>query len=771
MDTKKFNDKLYEGFERFCLPSNQNATIEEIDYCIAKLNEAFNTTINSGCIPKKKIEKRGPIDLPQSIIDVIKEKKRLRRMAARCVDPQRKNSILRVVKNMSKTIEDSIYKFEDEYWSKYLEKIKMNNKTYRKIKALCGLNRKANLPDLTLNLAEARDLEHTGVNNNNNIILQKNSEKINALALSFEKIHSQGLNRGNTIFSNHVKNAISSLKNNNNPIIEFDEIFSADGESQRLAPINSTCVNFYKQLITADDIGASLHKKNNKKSFGEDGVSNFLLRKTDRRLWKYLAILFNQCYNIGYFPRIWKRAMVIAVPKPGTDAKFIKNYRPISMLSNISKLFEEFLSKKITEHCELKSILKKEQFGFRSKHSTNHALTILVDFVSENLNKRQGSLAVGLDSEKAFDTAWIEGIVFKMKIKYGLSNEICRIIYSYLTERTFFVCNQNEKSNVHNIEAGVPQGSLLGPILYNLLLADIPSPQADQNIILLIYADDILIVSSDRRMKMAEKVTNEYLEKLAEFFHNWKIKVNPSKSECTVFKGVKKYLYPNARKFKPVIILNNEIITYGQEIKYLGVILHSKFTFIRHIDYILFKAKKMFFSYANLFKNAKDLKRNIKLNIYKQIIRPILAYAFPVWFNISSCQMERIRTFERYILRLCSGINRQPIRVGNNTYYKRYSNDYLYSNCQLERIDCYLIKSALNFIGNMQYINNEYIQNYIIQENEITAPITKKYLSPIYIKALNDLGYLHINNKLLYYHRRYKTYNTHNNLVYNTAQY
>lgn len=725
------------------LPTNRNAEICEIDQRILLLTDAFDMAIKES-VPVIKARNRGQINLSPQILDFIKEKKRLRRTHDRCVDPDRKQLIKVIIRNLDKIIRDLIALHEESYWNEYFRNIQMNNMTYRKIKGLCGLNRRNELPDLV---------------SPNGDSVSDNVEKVNVLADHFCSVHMQNLNLGTASFNDFVGNEISNL-NNNTPIIYFNEANTADGKS---ADKSET----YSQFINSDDIRSAVLARNNKKSAGFDGVPNFVLKKTRYIFWNFLAILFNQSFNLGYFPAVWKCAKIVPVPKPNTDPKFSKNYRPISLLSNIGKIFESIILQKINDHILDNDILKKYQFGFRSQHSTVHGLSIMSDFISSHLNNRCASIVLSLDFEKAFDTAWQEGIIYKMFRIFNFNANVCRFIYSYLAGRSFKVCFENATSGSKEVVAGVPQGSLLGPILYNIYLADIPDPCDSQSMMSLIYADDILVISSKPKIKQANVLMNNYVSDLEKYFDKWKFRLNISKCTCSVIKGKKKFLFPNARKFIPCVKIKNEVVQYVDKFKYLGVMFHETFTFYRHIDYILNKARKAFFAYSNFLRRRKVSKLNIKLNCYKQIIRPILAYSFPIWFSISSHQMERIRCFERKVLKICSGL--KDIKFDDGSI-KKVSNKNIYKKCKMKRIDNFLIESAVRFLNSCLYNDNSLISNYAEKLNTISFPLTERYYSPIYLKKLIESNIVYSNNMALFYHRRFNSFDI-SNTVYNTCQF
>jgi len=204
--------------------------------------------------------------------------------------------------------------------------------------------------------------------------------------------------------------------------------FSSRNPASR--PMNSIREKFISQKTLVHVIRTT----NNKKSSGPDTIPNCILRKLDKFNVQSLRILFNHCINVGYFPVSWRQANIVPVVKPRKSPKDPSNYRPISLLSNISKLFEQCLLLKLEDGIVDKKITKDFQMGFKKHHSTLHPLLYFSSHVANSLNKRLATIATFIDIKKAFDSVYTNGLLHKM-IRYGIDFNLVNILQSYLSDR------------------------------------------------------------------------------------------------------------------------------------------------------------------------------------------------------------------------------------------------------------------------------------------------------------------------------------------------
>lgn len=735
IDGRKLNLVLSRNIADHCLPLDRNVTRGEIDHCVGIVGESFRVAMDEA-IPKRREFKRGLPPLPPFILNFIREKKRLRRILHRTLNFERYGVLRAQIANLDNIIQGAIAEFERDHWAGYLQRIRVDNKTFRKVKGAAGLLTRDAIPHLT----------------NGDTIATDDAMKADLLAEKFFHAHNGNHDLLDDALVARIADETVEL-GDSAPQLAFGSDVRADGTSSG---------GYVPWLVRPEQIGMTLKHRPNKRSCGLDGIPDIVLRRTTSAIWTILAVIFNHCINLGYFPNLWKRALVVPIRKAGADPRLCDGYRPISLLSPLGKLLETFIMSPIRDKLFNDGLLLPNQFGFIRGHSTSHALTVLSDYVARGLNKRHVTIAASLDFAKAFDTAWHDGILHKL-MAMGFDSYICRMVCSFLKGRTFSVRVGDAQSSGRLVPAGVPQGSILGPILYNVYVSDIPRP-ADGDL-LLIYADDTLVASSGARAGNVNRRLNEYLAALFGFFTKWGIRLNVAKTKGIIFKGKRKFLYPNSRQFVPTLSVGGSSIAITDEMKYLGVIFSGKFEFCRHVDHMLCKVKRAFAMYIGLLHNRGGLDPSVKLLIYKQIIRPLLSYAFPAWFNISSHQMERIRVWERRILSSCLGLRSE---FGADGIPRRPSCAHIYSLIDFERIDVFLIKSALTFFERSADLENELFQQScnIADDSEI---LSENYLPPVGLLSLEKRGLLFDNDRLLFYHRRFNTYDL-LNTVYNTNQ-
>ena len=220
-------------------------------------------------------------------------------------------------------------------------------------------------------------------------------------------------------------------------------------------------------------------------------MSNRLLKLTARSITSSLTMLFNKIVTTGTFPRLWKEANVTPIYKKG-DRQNKKNYRPVSLLSTVGKTLERIIFNKMYSYCESNGHLTWRNSGYRKRDSTINQLTYIVNNIYKSLDNNEDNCLVFLDQSRAFDRIFHDGLKLKLS-GIGINGALYNLLSSYLDNRRIRVVLNGQKSRWFKITAGVPQGSILGPLLFLIYIADIVEHLESE---IYLYADDAVLTTS-----------------------------------------------------------------------------------------------------------------------------------------------------------------------------------------------------------------------------------------------------------------------------------
>ncbi|PSN29591.1 putative RNA-directed DNA polymerase from transposon X-element, partial [Blattella germanica] len=268
--------------------------------------------------------------------------------------------------------------------------------------------------------------------------------------------------------------------------------------------------------------------------------------------------------------------------------------------------------------------------------------------------KKQICLGLFLDTEKAFDKVWHQGLLYKLKDH--LLDTYYRLIQSHLTGRKYTVVYERAVSQERNINAGVPQGSVLGPLLYHIYTSGLPN---SDNLTIAQFADDIAILSRGNTNHQATLNLQNYIQKLVQWNKNWRTSMNPNKSTLITFTYLRNGI-------SGPILLNGQPVPLNTEVKYLGIILDSRPTWRQHITNILQRLRHRLQLLKFLINANSSLPLNSKNLIYIMLLKPIWQYSCSIWGSASNTQINRLQTFQNRVLRLITGA---PWYVRNETLH------------------------------------------------------------------------------------------------------
>ncbi|GJQ65865.1 hypothetical protein Trydic_g3967 [Trypoxylus dichotomus] len=282
-----------------------------------------------------------------------------------------------------------------------------------------------------------------------------------------------------------------------------------------------------------EEIRAIIRAFRTNKAPGSEGITNSALKHAPKKFVMHMTNICNAMLRLRHFPTNWKLADVAMIPKPGQAANWPQNYRPISLLPVMGKIAERIILRGLKDEVEDLEIIPDSQFGFRSEHNTTLQVLRVVEHIKQGFNLKEYTGAVFLDVAKAFDKVWHQGLPWKMH-RAGISKAMLRLIRSYLRRRSFRIKLEGQRSVARTATSGVPQGSALSPLLFNIYTSDIPTTA---HVNMAMYADDVCIYTRSLDARVVDRRLQEALDALQTWYARWRIAIHPGKSTAILFSG------------------------------------------------------------------------------------------------------------------------------------------------------------------------------------------------------------------------------------------
>lgn len=749
---KKFKN-LLEKREDLNISQFLNINNKNVNDHLERINEDIREAMNEA-IPKTKPQNSMEVYINAEIKKLHKYKSflltQLNKNYKKYQDPENLEYInyKNLIKKIKYQLKLEFNKSISNYWQKKVENIRhTETDMFPQINRIFRQKNKNSLPALVKIKADHEKLlrniqiDPTTLERDreNNFVVKREKDKPNVIGAFFADIHSQNQHMGKTGLSRIIEKENKQLEEEitrnrtaNGTICTFNQ------NNPSMEP--TTNINYFTHYNETKKI---FKKLNNKKSFGHDKIPNIVLKNIPKKYIKYYTILFNNLLNNCYFPKDWKKAKVIPIPKKNKDASLPANLRPISLLPNISKVFEVIINKRLVQYCDINDIIPEYQFGFRFRHSTIHALTKFTSDISRSLLSGEVVGACLIDIEKAFDTTWREGLIYKM-IKKGFDRNMIKMVYDMIGERSFFVDNGSAYSNEFAMKEGLQQGTVNSPLLFNIYISDLMyifNINKDKMKSALAFADDLIIYASGRNCSLIQKNLQNLFEKIYDYYNTWKLKINLDKCETILFRPTLRKttnsFKKNYKNFK--IEINNKTIPHKNQVKYLGINFDDRLHFNKHVEIQQQKARAAFMIHKNLFYN-KYLDPKVKLLCYQLLVRPIITYGCSIWFNQSASVMERLRAFERSCLRACLG----QYRSAESGYLHYISNKKIYDLANINRIDCFIIRLIRDYYLNASQNTRNSLIFGAIYPNELYFEETLKsgHIPPEAFIYLDNRGYI-----------------------------
>ena len=399
--------------------------------------------------------------------------------------------------------------------------------------------------------------------------------------------------------------------------------------------------SFFLERVSISEVSRTINSLSPSKASGPNSIPPNILSLLNIDISNILSKIINLSFETGIFPSSLKLVKVIPVYKnKGSNTNF-NNYRPISLLSNIDKIFEKLVHSRVVSFLDKFDLIFHKQFGFRKKHSTSHTLISLTEEIRKALDAGQFSCGVFIDLQKAFDT--VDHSVLLEKLKYygirGIENNWFK---SYLSNRNQFVFVSGEKSDIKIIKHGVPQGSVLGPLLFILYINDLKS--AIRNCNTFLFADDTCLLNSNTKLKTIEKNLNYDLKMLYKWLCASKISLNITKTEVVLFHHDNKTI-DHELKLK----LNGKHLSLSENVKYLGITINHNLSFSQHQDSLSIKLR-----HANgaLSKIRHVASKSVLRSVFNSLFMSHLSYGCQTWAQNINLNTNRIYKLQKSATRI-----------------------------------------------------------------------------------------------------------------------
>jgi len=413
------------------------------------------------------------------------------------------------------------------------------------------------------------------------------------------------------------------------------------------------------------DVIKSLQPKN---SFDIDGISTKLLKTLSTELSWPLAHVFGLSLSTGTFPARLKSSRTVPIFKAGS-LELCDNYRPIALLSTLSKVLEKMVSVQLVNHLDRNNLLYEHQYGFQRNKSTEHSLVHSINFISTALNENKYCLGVFFDLKKAFDVCSHDILLMKLS-KMGISGIALQWFRSYLSDRQQVVDINGKFSNLRRIKISILQGSILGPILFLCYINDLARVTS---LLTFMFADDTFCLKSNYNLLTLINEVNTEINKMAVWFRANKLAVNISKTKYMIFtmrgKKIDADLPPvlyNANESNQQVdeslisplerYYDNHPLKEGRSYKLLGVYLDEHLSLNLHTDHIVSKLSRSLYC----IKQAKNIITGPGMKaLYFSLIHSHLVYCSSIMSLLSAKNMNKIKKIQKKAIRIMS----------NSTYY------------------------------------------------------------------------------------------------------
>ena len=583
---------------------------DSVDENIDSINQIFLEAKEMNTRPVKQKSRF----LPKEIRDNIKLRKTIMKNRKKAINPLSQKVLTKVYNRLNHKIQSQIREFDEREVERMCEDISNASDSYKMWKTFNkykNKNKEIEEPETPLEMADG-------------VLTSNNKEKVDEFARYLNSVHQTP---NSPMFDNEFKRQV-------------DEQISRETKEIEINKIKNIHIPQFDKLLSETKANSAP---------GEDGLSYDLIKLCSNATKQIFCNLINQCLSKNVFPSAWKKAKVRMVPKPGRDKKQACNYRPISLLACLGKLYERFIYAYLMKELNDLDFLNDHQAGFVKGRSTQEHLLRLSQGVYNGFKRRNCTLALFLDVKAAFDAVWKNGVKYKIN-KIGLTRQMKNILFSFLDDRTLKVCLDGLWSETVDLRAGTPQGSCLSPILYLIFVNDLTDVLDKGSINSSQFADDVGLWTTNTKACDAKIIMQREVKKVEEWCRKWFVTLSPIKSKLILFTKCPRHDDEISNNFS--IRLFGENISLTNEADFLGVRFDKRLTWEPQTGKIIAKSYKRLNLLRSISAFSAKHNPNMMGRLYKSIIRSIFEYSSLCVINAAECHIKKLQLIQNQALRV-----------------------------------------------------------------------------------------------------------------------